>query len=216
MILSDEAIRLWETAKALNRQAAHVSPAVRRLSPLIFMTDPERTPRPWEVARRLPAGAAVIHRGFGLPEATDQAARLREITLEVGALLLVGLDIGLAAAIGADGVHLPERALDQVRAARAANLPLVTVAAHSAAALTGAGEAGADAVILSPVFVTRSRSGGAPIGPAKFRQLADQAEVPVYALGGVTAGNVKMLKGKRACGICAIDGVVTAFGPARN
>ena len=41
MILSDEAIRLWETAKALNRQAARVSPTAARLPPLIFMTDPE-------------------------------------------------------------------------------------------------------------------------------------------------------------------------------
>lgn len=216
MVLSDEAIRLWETAKALNRQAARVSPAAERLPPLIFMTDPERTPRPWEIAARLPAGAAVIHRGFGLPEAADEAARLREITRKADVRLLIGLDIGLAVAIGADGVHLPERALDQVDAARTANLPLVTVAAHSAGALIRAGKIGADAAILSPVFATRSGSGGEPLGPEGFQRLAEQAKIPVYALGGVTDSNVELLSGRRACGACGVDGVVTAFGSGRN
>lgn len=212
MILSDEAIRLWETAKALNLQAARVSPAAGRLPPLIFMTDPERTPRPWDIAGRLPAGAAIIYRGFGRPDAADEASRLREITYGADVRLLIGLDISLAVAIDADGVHLPERALDHVKAGRAANLRLVTIAAHSAAALRRAGKAGADAAILSPVFASRSVSAAEPLGPEGFQRLAEQADIPVYALGGVTGGNVEMLSGRRPCGVCAIDGVVTAFG----
>ena len=215
MILSDEAIRLWETAKALNRQAARVSPAAERLPPLIFMTDPERTPRPWEIAVRLPAGAAVIHRAFGRPEAAEEAARLREATRMADVLLLIGLDIERAVEVGADGVHLPERALDHAPAARAAEL-LVTVAAHSADALGRAGKIGADAAILSPVFAPGGRSGGKPLGPGGFERLAEQAEIPVYALGGVTDGNVELLSGRRACGVCAIDGVVAAFSSGGN
>ena len=215
MILSDEAIRLWETAKALNREAARVSPSAGELPPLIFMTDPDRTPRPWEIAVRLPAGAAVIHRAFGRPEAAEEAARLREATRMADVLLLIGLDIERAVEVGADGVHLPERALDHAPAARAAVL-LVTVAAHSADALGRAGKIGADAAILSPVFAPGGRSGGKPLGPGGFERLAEQAEIPVYALGGVTDGNVELLSGRRACGVCAIDGVVAAFSSGGN
>ena len=43
---SDEARALWGTALDLNRVAAAVSPAAGRLPPLLFFTDPERTPRP--------------------------------------------------------------------------------------------------------------------------------------------------------------------------
>ena len=215
MILSDEAIRLWETAKALNREAARVSPSAGELPPLIFMTDPDRTPRPWEIAVRLPAGAAVIHRAFGRPEAAEEAARLREATRMADVLLLIGLDIERAVEVGADGVHLPERALDHAPAARAAEL-LVTVAAHSADALGRAGKIGADAAILSPVFAPGGRSGGKPLGPGGFERLAEQAEIPVYALGGVTDSNVELLSGRRACGVCAIDGVVAAFSSGGN
>lgn len=215
MILSDEAIRLWETAQAINRDAARVSPAAGRLPALIFVTDPARTPRPWEIAARLPAGAAVLHRGFGRPEAVEAAARLREVTLSAGVRLLIGLDIGLAARVGADGVHLPERALDQTGAARSSGLALVTVAAHSAAALARLDPAEVDAAILSPVFPTRSPSGRELLGPEGFQTLAARAKTPVYALGGITAANAEGLSGRGACGLCAVDGVVQAFGPDR-
>lgn len=215
MILSDEAIRLWETAQAINRDAARVSPAAGRLPALIFVTDPARTPRPWEIAARLPAGAAVLHRGFGRPEAVEAAARLREVTLSAGVRLLIGLDIGLAARVGADGVHLPERALDQTGAARSAGLALVTVAAHSAAVLARLDPAEVDAAILSPVFPTRSSSGRELLGSEGFQTLAARAKTPVYALGGITAANAEGLSGRGACGLCAVDGVVQAFGPDR-
>ena len=130
-------------------------------------------------------------------------------------LLLIGLDIERAVEVGADGVHLPERALDHAPAARAAEL-LVTVAAHSADALGRAGKIGADAAILSPVFAPGGRSGGKPLGPGGFERLAEQAEIPVDALGGVTDGNVELLSGRRACGVCAIDGVVAAFSSGGN
>lgn len=210
MILSDEAIRLWEAAKAINREAARVSPAAGSLPPLIFVTDPGRTPRPWEIAARLPAGAAVIHRGFGRPEAAEEAARLREATRKSGVRLLIGLDLDLAVRIAADGLHLPEGAWAQAQAARGA-VSLVTIAAHSKDALHRAEEAGVDAAILSPVFPTTSPSGGEPMGAATFGRLVADSRKPVYALGGVTAANAARLVGSGACGLCAVDGVQRSF-----
>ncbi|HEY0926902.1 MAG TPA: thiamine phosphate synthase, partial [Brevundimonas sp.] len=54
---SDDARILWDAALALNRAATAVSPGAASLPPLLFFTDPERTPRPWETAARQPAGA---------------------------------------------------------------------------------------------------------------------------------------------------------------
>lgn len=216
MILSDEAIRLWETAKAINRAAARVSPAALELPPLMFFTDPARTPRPWTVAARLPAGAAVVHRGFGRPEAADEAARLREATGAAGARLLIGLDLALALSVGADGLHLPERALDQAPEARRAGLALITGAAHSAEAAARAARAGVDAVVISPVFPTRSDSGGMPLGPDGVKRLAEQTALPAYALGGITATNAGDLADSGVCGLCAVDGIAAAFRQGRD
>ena len=216
MVLSDEATRLWETAKALNRAAARVSPSAAGLPPLIFVTDPDRTPRPWEIAARLPAGAAVIHRGFGRPGAERDARRLREVTRGAGVRLLIGLDVALAVAVGADGVHLPERALHMADDAREAGLALVTGAAHSPDALARAAALRLNAALLSPVFATISPSGGAALGPERFADRVRAAGLPVIALGGIHAGNVADLSASGASGLAAAEGVARAFAPAQQ
>ncbi|MBJ7511362.1 thiamine phosphate synthase, partial [Brevundimonas sp.] len=110
---SDDARMIWDAATALNRAAAAVSPAAARLPPLLFFTDPARTPRPWETAARLPPGSAVVYRAFGADHALEIGHRLRAVTREAGVELLVGKDADLADAVSADGLHLPEREADR-------------------------------------------------------------------------------------------------------
>ncbi|MBW8304302.1 MAG: thiamine phosphate synthase [Brevundimonas sp.] len=212
-----EADILWEVARVLARDGADVSRARRDpsadLPPLLFFTDPERTPRPWETAGRLPAGSGVVFRSFGAADARETGLRLREATRRRRGLLLVGLDAELAEALEADGVHLPERALDQATALRAARPDWrITGAVHSAAAVAEAG--GLDAAVLSPVFA----AGGAspdrpPLGVRGFAALTREAAVPVYALGGIDAANARTLIGSGACGLAGVSAIQAAFGP---
>ena len=208
---------LWEVASVLARDAAGVSRAAGRPHPnpppLLFFTDPERTPRPWETAARLPAGSGVVFRAFGQADARETGLRLREATRRRDGLLLVGLDPDLAEAVEADGVHLPERALDQAAALAAARPGWwITSAVHSADALAGAG--GLDAAVLSPVFRAGGASAGRrPLGVAGFSDLVRAATVPVYALGGIEADNARALIGSGACGLAGVSAIQAAFGP---
>jgi thiamine-phosphate pyrophosphorylase len=207
---------LWEVASVLARDAADVSRAGRRpvpgLPPLLFFTDPDRTPRPWETAARLPRGSGVVFRAFGAADAREIGLRLREATCRRDGLLLVGLDAELAAAIEADGVHLPERALDcapQLAGSRPGWR--ITGAVHSAQALRMA--AGLDAAVLSPVFAAGGASAARPpLGPLGFGRMLRDAPVPVYALGGVNADNARALIGSGACGLAGVSAIRTAFG----
>ena len=209
-----DAETLWEVARVLARDAAKVSraPTSPALPPLLFFTDPARTPRPWETAARLPAGAAVVFRHFGQAEAGETALRLREVTAEGGVRLLIGLDADLAEAVGADGLHLPECALDQA---------LTLSEAHPDWLITGAAHAGSplDALhlharVLSPVFpASGASSGTAPLGLAGFQALAASTPCPVYALGGVDAKNARGLIGSGACGLAGVSAIQAAFRP---
>ncbi|SFS33835.1 thiamine phosphate synthase [Brevundimonas viscosa] len=208
---------LWEVACGLARTAAEVSraPAPRRgLPPLLFFTDPARTPRPWETAARLPAGAGLVFRHFGAPDASATARRLRDATAAAGVRLLIGLDAGLAAEVGADGVHLPERALGQAQGLAAAHPGwLVTGAVHGADGIARGGNL--HAMVLSPVFVAGGASAARPaLRPAGFRALAVSAARPVYALGGITARNAPALIGCGACGLAGVEAIQAAFGPS--
>ena len=207
-----DAETLWEVACVLARDAAKVSraPAPRALPPLLFFTDPVRTPRPWETAARLPAGAAVVFRHFGQADALDTALRLRDVTARVDVQLLIGLDADLAEGVGADGLHLPERALDQAG-------PLSEV--HPDWLITGAAHAGSvldaprlGARVLSPLFAAGGASSGTPpLGFTAFRALAASAPCPVYALGGIDAKNAQSLIGSGACGLAGVSAIQAAF-----
>ena len=208
MSLSSDAEQLWRTALALNRAAAAVSPRVADLPPLLFFTDPTRTPRPWETAARLPAGAAVVYRSFGVPAAAETAARLRTATRDAGVRLLIGLDDALAQAVGADGVHLPERALDRAATLRAARPNwILTGAVHGLRDV-----AALDAAVLSPVFAAGGASAARPaLGVEAFSALAARLSRPAYALGGLNAKSAESLIGSGACGVAGVEGIVAAF-----
>jgi len=128
------------------------------LPALLFFTDPARVADPEAVAQRLPRGAGVVFRTFGAPDAIEQGLRLRAITTARELILLVGADIALAETIGADGVHLPERLRDQAAALRRLRPKvLITVAAHSRAAVKAAGALDVDALVVSPVLPATAR-----------------------------------------------------------
>jgi len=211
MTLSEDARTLWQTATALARAAAAVSPSKVPLPPLLFFTDPARTPRPWETAARLPSGAGVVFRHFGATDSLETGLRLRAATRQAGVRLLVGLDAELAERIEADGVHLPERALSAAYALSGRRPDwLLTGAAHSAKTMKAARDV--DALILSPVFPAGGASAGkTALGVEGFQAMAADAPCPVYALGGISAANAAALIGSGACGIAGVDAVQTAF-----
>ena len=206
---SDNARALWNAATALNRAAAAVSPAAAALPPMLFFTDPDRTTRPWETAARLPAGSAVVYRAFGASDAVETGHRLREETADRGVKLLVGLDPDLAEAIDADGLHLPERAVEQTARIRADRPDWILTAAWHGLSLP---PEDLNALILSPVFPAGGVSAGKPaLGIAAFEQHVKAAGLPVYALGGVTPENAATLAHTGACGLAAGKAIQSAF-----
>jgi thiamine-phosphate pyrophosphorylase len=182
-------------ARRLNRDAG-----ASGIPALFFFTDPERTPDPVATARHLPRGAAVVLRHFGAPDRGRTARRLATICRSRGLVLLIAADMALARRVAADGVHWPERLLPD---RRPPGFRLVTAAAHSGEALAKAWAAGVDAAVLAPVF--RSSSGNAPLGLFHASQLARAAKLPVVALGGVNADNVRRLAGRGFAGVAAVD-----------
>lgn len=198
---------LAKLAQQLNSRHAAEGGQGRRLPPLLLMTDPKRLPDPLRAAARLPRGAGVILRAYEGRARAHLAHTLAEIARRRGLVLLIAVDAALAAEVGADGVHLPEALIARAAAARRRADWLVTVAAHSLAALNAAAHAGADAALLSPVFRTASHPEARPLGPHHFASLVRRAGLPVYALGGIDGTNAPLLLASGAVGIAGIGGV---------
>ncbi len=196
---------LFDKARDIAQAQAVLNPPDPRMPPLFFVTDPKRTPHPEDIVAHLPAGCGVIYRSFGESHALQRARLLRKIADDDGLILFIGDDEALAREIGADGVHLPERNIH--RAPVLTNDFLVTAACHSLDAIRRPEIHAAHAVLVSPVFTSRSASAASvePLGVKGVRAFAEASAVPVYGLGGITCDTIGMLKDSGLSGVAAVD-----------
>ncbi|MEM1195379.1 MAG: thiamine phosphate synthase [Pseudomonadota bacterium] len=150
---------------------------------------------------RLPQGSGFIYRHYHLPD-PDRYHRfhaLRRIAKARGHCVILADSAVTASEWGADGVYGAPLSLWP----RRANL-LQLATAHNAREIALAQRKGAHAILLSPVFATRSHPGDKVLGPARFLHLARLATIPVIALGGVTRARAARLGWPRWA---AIDGL---------
>lgn len=187
--------------------AAFYSERVTRANPLpnLWLISDARNDAALEAAlARLPHGSALVFRHYHLDDAARRT-RFDELAAAAraeGHLVILSGSAELAQAWGADGIYGSPESLSVSLGAPSPFLRLAT--AHDAREIALANAAKADGVFLSPVFPTRSHPGGQCLGVATFHELAAQAEMPVIALGGMTAERAKMLDWPRWA---AIDGL---------
>lgn len=150
---------------------------------------------------RLPRGSGLIYRHYYLPGPARLARfqALRRIARARGHTIILADSALTAREWGADGIYGAPRALWPRRRGL-----LHLAAAHDLHELGLAARLGADAVLLSPVFPTRSHPGAPVLGGTRFRLLARQSTLPVIALGGMTHKRSRALGWPRWA---AIDGL---------
>jgi len=149
----------------------------------------------------LPRGSGLIYRHYHLSPDERRARfdRLAALVRGQGHRLVLAGTAREARAWRADGAYGSPAQL----ARGPATLRLVT--AHSLAQIAMAHRARADAILLSPVFATRSHPGVRTLGPLRLRLLTARAGVPIIALGGMTAPRARRIGATRWA---AIDGLI--------
>ncbi|TAK90506.1 MAG: Nudix family hydrolase [Burkholderiaceae bacterium] len=102
----------------------------------------------------------------------------------------------------ADGVHLT--AADLATTQQRPDLPWVGASIHSTSELVQAADLGCDFAVLGSVNPTASHPDQKPLGWANWRALAAPCAVPVYAIGGLGASDLRVAQQHGAHGIAAI------------
>lgn len=187
-----------------------------------------RLPRGWRItppdgaddALAAWADAGRQHPGLGwllrLPDASPTryltlAERLLERTREAGIpLLLHGHPARLQALPQAAGIHVPARLSRELAVTTPAWREMLaphhwlSLSAHDAEELAWAAHCRATCVLLSPLRETASHPGRPGLGEAVWAALARDAQLPVYALGGMSPADhdrVRQLGGQGVAGI---------------
>lgn len=181
---------------------------MRRCQPLPdlwLMTDERTGDALWRALARLPRGAGVIFRHHATPPAERRLLYERVRRIARARRLVLILAGSPRAAIGwrADGWHGRTRY-------RGARGMIHTAPAHDRREVIAAGRRQAHAILLSPVFPTRSHPGAPVLGAVRFGSIARHARAPVIALGGMTRRRFARLKPFGAAGWAAIDALSQA------
>lgn len=116
-----------------------------------------------------------------------------------GARVLLNGNVGLARELGAHGVHLTS---SQLMALQAKPEGLLCAAScHNEPELQQAQKLNLDFVVLGPVLPTLTHPDVGTMGWERFAQLAQNASLPVYALGGLQPQDIRMAWQSGAHGI---------------
>jgi thiamine-phosphate pyrophosphorylase len=165
------------------------------------------------------AGARAVQlrmKGSTAREIADAARALLPVIRSVDGLLFVNDRADVAAAVGADGVHLgPEDVpVGGVRRAFGPDL-LIGYSTDDPGSARAATLAGADYLGCGAVFGTTSKDlGDEAIGLERLAAVVDASGVPVVGIGGITVERAAAVRAVGAAGVAVIGAVMAAPDPA--
>jgi thiamine-phosphate pyrophosphorylase len=141
-----------------------------------------------------------------------ESERLRRMALG-GVPLIIFDRVDVAVASHADGVHLAGDSLPISAAKQAGRGILVGRSVSSMAEAVAAEQAGANYLVVEPVFFGHYEQTRSPIGPTVIRRIKSKVHLPLLAGGGITAGNAHQVIAAGADGVSVTTEIVDSDDP---
>ena len=222
---SDGALQL---RRALDDAIARIGGALRqeqadRIRGLYVIIDPEVTGGrdPLDIARAaINGGARMLQLRDKLRDKGEQlplGEALRDLCAANGALLIINDHADLAAALGPDdvGLHVGQTDLPVAQARKIlAPGQVLGRSNREIDLIVESQQMGADHVAFGAMYTTTTKQvTRAPQGPERLKQARAAAQVPLVAIGGITAQNVAPVVEAGADAICVTAAVGNAPEP---
>ncbi|HUJ78948.1 MAG TPA: thiamine phosphate synthase [Nitrospiria bacterium] len=150
----------------------------------------------------------------------EEALRLRRLTREAGAALIINDELDVAVAVEADGLHLGQEDLPLPVARRWFGGRLIGVSTHTLEDARRAIDEGADYIAVGPIFATSIKSDRTPVGCDAIRRVRALTSIPLVAIGGITpetigetirAGATSAAVISGLCGAAEVGAAVAAY-----
>ena len=137
------------------------------------------------------------------------AESLRDLAAPHGVKLLLNGEARNALDWGCDGVHLTASALGSIAARPVSDAMLCAASCHTRPEIERAAALNLDFVVLGPVRPTPTHRGVPTLGWERFATLAREAPLPIYALGGLSRGDLATAIAHGAHGVALRRGAWT-------
>ena len=187
-------------------------------SRLLVVTDRHQTKRRALVPlleRVLTAGLLTVQlreRDLSVRELMALAREVQAITASCGSQLLINDRIDIALALEGVGVHLRSNSLP-LPVARKMLGPqrLLGMSVHAVEEAVRAEAAGADYIVLGPIYETPSKQMfGPPLGIHTLEKACTLVRIPIIGIGGVTAARAREMRHAGAFGAAVITAILGA------
>lgn len=138
----------------------------------------------------------------------EEAKEIRELCRRYQVPFVVNDNVEIALAADADGVHVGQSDMEagDVRR-RLGPDKIIGVSAQTAEQAVLAQERGADYLGVGAVFPTGSKADAQEVSLETLKEICKAVDIPVIAIGGIGADNVRELSGTGICGIAVISAI---------
>ncbi len=141
----------------------------------------------------------------------ETALRLAALAKASEALFVVNDHADVAAAVGADGVHLGQDDLPLAQARKLLGRQmLIGISTHSGEEARAATAGGADYIGFGPLFPTTTKDAGNVQGCDRLADIKRSVSIPVIAIGGINHENVGDAIAAGADGVAVISAILSA------
>lgn len=134
------------------------------------------------------------------------AERLRELTWQFNATLIINDYPDIAVATEADGVHLGQEDLPIEEARKVVGGMTIGISTHSLEEALQAQNQGADYIGFGPIYGTTTKEGALPPrGLEALKMVSEAVSIPVVAIGGIKLENLRevLLHGASAVAVAS-------------
>jgi thiamine-phosphate pyrophosphorylase len=168
----------------------------------------------------LDAGVRLFQLRMKTPETRrlyETAAVVCPLVQKGGGTFIVNDRVDVAAAVGADGVHLGQEDLPLADARKILGPDrLIGISTHTLAQALEAEAGGADYIGFGPVFPTTTKKSPDPVvGVAGLREVRARVKIPIVAIGGITPKNAAEVRAAGAECCAVVSAVLSAPDPGK-
>lgn len=141
----------------------------------------------------------------------EEAKEIKKLCAQYRVPFVINDNVGIAAQIGADGVHVGQSDMEAGDVRRKLGPDkIIGVSAQTVEQAVLAEQNGADYLGVGAVFPTGSKADAEDVSLDTLRAICRAVSIPVVAIGGIGAHNVEQLRGSGICGVAVISAIFAA------
>ena len=162
-----------------------------------------------KIAKEKPKGIVLREKDLSEEDYTELAEKVIEICHRYGTRCILHSYVNTAAKLSHDALHLPLHQLRQLSDSQKNRFKLLGASVHSADEALQAEKFGCTYITAGHIFDTDCKAGCPGKGLRYLREICENVDIPVYAIGGIKAENIADVINAGAKGVCVMSGAMT-------